>query len=29
VEWLITRPRMVHPFPDLRFKALKLKVGAG
>ena len=29
VEWLIPRPRLVHPFPDLRFKALKLKVGAG
>jgi group II intron reverse transcriptase/maturase len=29
VEWLIPRPRLVHPFPDLRFKASKLKVGAG
>jgi group II intron reverse transcriptase/maturase len=29
VDWLIPRPRLVHPFPDLRFKALLLKVGAG
>jgi group II intron reverse transcriptase/maturase len=29
VEWLTARPRLVHPFPDLRLKALKLKVRAG
>jgi RNA-directed DNA polymerase len=29
VEWLIPRPRLVHPFPDLRFRALVLKVRAG
>ena len=29
VEMWITRPRLVHPFPDLRFRALALKVRAG
>jgi RNA-directed DNA polymerase len=29
VEMWITRPRLVHPFPDLRFRAFALKVRAG
>jgi RNA-directed DNA polymerase len=29
VEWLIPRPRLVHPFPDLRFRTLALEVRAG
>ncbi len=28
-KWLLKRPRLAHPFPEVRFDAKKLEVGAG